>query len=326
MCGLEQAVAKTTVSKGKGKKGEVSNNKELEKLKGMIEQIREKKELTDEKNREMKTEIQTLIKTIKEMENQLKKQGVDAQAFEKQMKKDAEGTAAASTKEQKKLEEKNQTLKKQMAKEQEKLQAQKVELEQQINDMKIDYKEQIGVLTEQSAVLNDQLNEQEEQMKGMQKEKKKMQKRLDELEQVSGDVDKLKKENKLMSKELKVATKEMETAEVKYKEEVKKRKKLHNQIEDMKGKIRVFCRVRPMNEREVSGNMGNVTNIPDEMTIQLATKNGNKSYHFDNVFGPESTQEEVFDETSRLVQSAIDGFNVCIFAYGQTGSGKTHTI
>jgi len=29
---------------------------------------------------------------------------------------------------------------------------------------------------------------------------------------------------------------------------------------------------------------------------------------------------------SQLIQSSIDGKNVCIFAYGQTGSGKTYTL
>jgi len=34
----------------------------------------------------------------------------------------------------------------------------------------------------------------------------------------------------------------------------------------------------------------------------------------------------VFEEVSDLVQSALDGFKVCLFSYGQTGAGKTHTM
>lgn len=51
-----------------------------------------------------------------------------------------------------------------------------------------------------------------------------------------------------------------------------------------------------------------------------------KPFRFDRVFGPEDSQSTVFEEVKELVDSFLDGYNVCLFAYGQTGSGKTHTM
>ena len=46
----------------------------------------------------------------------------------------------------------------------------------------------------------------------------------------------------------------------------------------------------------------------------------------DSVFPPEVGQAAVFEETESLIDSVLDGYNVCVFAYGQTGSGKTWTM
>ncbi|XP_036382699.1 kinesin-like protein KIN-14E [Megalops cyprinoides] len=104
------------------------------------------------------------------------------------------------------------------------------------------------------------------------------------------------------------------------------RKKYYNMVEDMKGKIRVFCRIRPLNRTEASSGSGPVVDCLDEYTVAVETTRGLREFQFDKVFSKLSSQEEVFQDTSRLIQSAIDGFNVCIFAYGQTGSGKTFTM
>eukprot|EP00249_Psilotum_nudum_P004228 c17768_g1_i2 orf=157-2334(+) len=111
------------------------------------------------------------------------------------------------------------------------------------------------------------------------------------------------------------------------------RRKLHNTIQELKGNIRVFCRVRPLlPEDEDSGSEPPVVQYPHSVellgrTIELVQAQGQKySFTFDKVFGPDVSQDAVFEEITQLVQSALDGYKVCIFAYGQTGSGKTYTM
>ena len=120
----------------------------------------------------------------------------------------------------------------------------------------------------------------------------------------------------------------VETLEAKYKEESALRKRYFNQIEDMKGKIRVFARTRPLSEKEKKENQAFSLAFPDAFTMEHPWRDERapRSYAFDRAFGADASQAEVFEDTKHLVQSAFDGYNVCIFAYGQTGSGKTHTV
>ncbi|XP_043096765.1 kinesin-like protein KIN-14I [Puntigrus tetrazona] len=104
------------------------------------------------------------------------------------------------------------------------------------------------------------------------------------------------------------------------------RKKYYNMVEDMKGKIRVFCRIRPLSRAEQAKKGHAIIACLDDYSVILETPRGPREFQFDKIFNPECTQEEVFTESSGLIQCAIDGFNVCIFAYGHTGSGKTFTM
>eukprot|EP00737_Agarophyton_chilense_P001958 gb/GEZJ01002213.1/.p1 GENE.gb/GEZJ01002213.1/~~gb/GEZJ01002213.1/.p1 ORF type:complete len:1391 (-),score=212.35 gb/GEZJ01002213.1/:830-4864(-) len=111
--------------------------------------------------------------------------------------------------------------------------------------------------------------------------------------------------------------------------EFKLRRKLFNQVQELRGNIRVFCRVRPLKQQKLStGALAPLAvgfpdaDLGDNGSIRL----GSKDFEFDYVFQPHMSQSQVYEETSGVVASVMDGYNVCVFAYGQTGSGKTHTM
>uniref|UniRef100_A0A0D9W9X3 Kinesin-like protein n=1 Tax=Leersia perrieri TaxID=77586 RepID=A0A0D9W9X3_9ORYZ len=136
--------------------------------------------------------------------------------------------------------------------------------------------------------------------------------------------------------EQKVKIKDLEerlaSAEFQIVEADKLRKKLHNTILELKGNIRVFCRVRPLlQDSDSSVAEEALISYPTSVEsagrgIDLMNQGQRFSFSYDKVFDHGASQEDVFVEMSQLVQSALDGYKVCIFAYGQTGSGKTYTM
>ncbi|CAK9321347.1 unnamed protein product [Citrullus colocynthis] len=149
-------------------------------------------------------------------------------------------------------------------------------------------------------------------------------KELEELREMKEDID---RKNEQTAKILKMQGAQLAEMEALYKEEQVLRKRYFNMIEDMKGKIRVYCRLRPLNDKEIIEGEKNVLTSLDEFTVEHLWKDDKLKQHmYDRVFNGTASQEDVFEDTRYLVQSAVDGYNVCIFAYGQTGSGKTFTI
>ncbi|XP_007907128.1 kinesin-1 heavy chain isoform X2 [Callorhinchus milii] len=87
--------------------------------------------------------------------------------------------------------------------------------------------------------------------------------------------------------------------------------------------IKVMCRFRPLNNSEVCRGDKNSSKFQGEDTVLV----GGKSYVFDHVFQPNSSQEQVYNACAKnIVKDVLDGYNGTIFAYGQTSSGKTHTM
>ncbi|NWW44571.1 KIF25 protein, partial [Pedionomus torquatus] len=127
-----------------------------------------------------------------------------------------------------------------------------------------------------------------------------------------------------------------------YEKEKQKRRALHNSLVELRGNIRVHCRIRPLlpfdtaaghlvpqdRQRNVSEKVAYA--VDDETVLVKCSRPGhasiNKTFQFERVYSASETQDIVFADVAPLLTSLLDGYNVCIMAYGQTGSGKTYTM
>lgn len=65
----------------------------------------------------------------------------------------------------------------------------------------------------------------------------------------------------------------------------------------------------------------------DKNDVLRGNRSREKQYAFDYVFEVGSSQQSVYNHTSKfLLHGVLDGYNATVFAYGNTGAGKTHTM
>jgi hypothetical protein len=104
------------------------------------------------------------------------------------------------------------------------------------------------------------------------------------------------------------------------------RKRLHNELTDMRGRVRVMVRARPLPPDD-PGIKAIVQDGRMSMVVKLDSKN-KKVYDFDVAFdGSESNDQlKVYSDMKTVPLSLFDGYNVNIFTAGSRQTGKSHTL
>ena len=111
----------------------------------------------------------------------------------------------------------------------------------------------------------------------------------------------------------------------------------------------VAVRARPLSKSELDDSNFNIISVPEKDVIKISMpteyipddmsgiylageqikilKVKEISYEYDFVFGENSTQEEIYENTTAsLIKQVVEGYSATIMAYGATGSGKTYTM
>lgn len=84
------------------------------------------------------------------------------------------------------------------------------------------------------------------------------------------------------------------------------RKKLYNEVIELKGNIRVFCRCRPLNSDEIGNGLTSVIEFDPAQDHELlvnCSDSSKKQFKFDHVFKPEDNQGNLKVQLTELIHS-----------------------
>ncbi|KAJ6737591.1 KINESIN-LIKE PROTEIN KLP-3, partial [Salix viminalis] len=133
---------------------------------------------------------------------------------------------------------------------------------------------------------------------------------LQKIISLSDKIQNLKKEHSNLSDQVKTAkdsflgppnivdtlqklSNEYELLRKKYLQELSDRKRLYNEVIELKGNIRVFCRCRPLNQVEITNGSNYVVEFDSSQDNELqiiSSDSSKKQFKFDHVFEPEDNQ------------------------------------
>ncbi|KAG5359315.1 Kinesin-like protein KIF21A [Yarrowia sp. C11] len=61
-------------------------------------------------------------------------------------------------------------------------------------------------------------------------------------------------------------------------------------------------------------------------SITVACAPQKRTFLYDHIFGPQTSQHEIYQHFAKATDQLVAGYNVTIMAYGQSGSGKSYTM
>ena len=149
----------------------------------------------------------------------------------------------------------------------------------------------------------------------------------DELQQLPADS---KKWASQVSEALQTSQRETEFLRQRLAFEGASRRKLLHEVQDLRGRVRVYCLPRPLFKPGANP----LVTLASQETVMFhrdriaenADSTSPMSFEFDRVFHPSSSQHDVYGEMEEVCMGVLDGYNICVMGYGQSGSGKTHWL